>query len=106
MDQKERDTQRALGHMEEFRVEVMIPIKVNVRMTQVVEAVSEEDAIEKVKMIHDIIPDNELLHNTLSKARDYSNKAEFDTTVDRKYTARQLNKDLDNCDSGGLSGSI
>ena len=45
MDQKERDTQRALGHMEEFRVEVMVPIKVNVRMTYNVEAVSEEDAI-------------------------------------------------------------
>ena len=108
MDQKERDTQRALGHMEEFRVEVIVPIKVNVRMPQVVEAVSEEDAIEKMKIIHDIIPDREFLYNTLSKARDYGNGAKFDTTVDREYTARQLNKDLDgcSCDGGGSGRSI
>ena len=105
MDQKERDAQKALGHMEEFRVEVIVPIKAKVRMVQIVEAVSEEDAIEKMKMIHDIIPDRELLHNAQSKA--YGNKVEFDTTIDCKYTAKQLNKDLDDsCDSGGSCGSI
>jgi hypothetical protein len=109
MNQKERDTQRALGNMEEFRVIIMVPIKVNVRMVQNVEAVSEEDAIEKMKMIHDIIPDSELLSNALSKARDYDSKAEFDTTVDRVYKAQQLHKlkDCDTqCDSGGSGGSI
>lgn len=108
MDQKERDAQRALGHMEEFRVEVMVPIKVNVRMVQNIEAVSEEDAVEKMKMIHDIIPDRELLRNALVKAHDYGNKVKFDTTVDRVYKARQLHKDEGDlaCDSGGSGGSI
>lgn len=105
MDQKERDVQRALGHMEEFRVTAMIPIKVNVRIVQRVEAVNEEDAIEKMKMIHDIIPDHELLRDALSKAKDYSSKAEFDTTADRKYTAQQLSElKSEDCgceDSGG-----
>ena len=104
MDQKERDTQRALGHMEEFRVEVIVPIKVRVRMVQNVEAVSEEDAIEKVKMIHDIIPDRELLHNAQSKA--YGNKVEFDTTIDREYTAKQLKKDVNDLQCEGSCGSI
>lgn len=109
MDQKERDTQRALGHMEEFRVTIMVPIKVNVRMEQVVEAVSEEDAVEKMKMIHDIIPDSELLRNALSKVQNvFERKAEFDTAVDCVYKAQQLYKDEGDCacDGGGSGGSI
>lgn len=93
MDQKERDAQRALGHMEEFRVTMMIPIKVNVRMAQNVEAINEEDAIEKAKMIHDIIPDNHLLQDVISKvSKGFGNKVEFDTTVERKYEAQQMSK--------------
>lgn len=103
MDQKERDAQRALGTMEKFRVSATIPIKVNVRVMQNVEAVSEEDAIEKLKMLHDIITDNELLHNALSNVR--VSNAEFDTSVKRKYIAKQINSmplsSGDSCDSGG-----
>ena len=108
MNQKERDTQRALGHMKEFRVVVEIPIKVNVRMTQNVEAVNEEDAIEKIKIIHDIIPDTDLLRDALSKAQGHSinSDAAFDTSVDRKYTARQTSSggpfsSDDCCESAG-----
>ena len=111
MDQKERDAQRALGHMEEFRVVVIVPIKVKVRMVQNVEAVSEEDAIEKMKMIHDIIPAREFLRNALLKVKDYGNKAVLDTAVDCEYTAQQLNEPKEGegnpqCDGGSSGGSI
>ena len=104
MDQKERDTQRALGNMEEFRVSVVIPIKVNVQIAQNVEAVSEEDAIEQVKILHDIIPDIELLRDALSKAR--ASNAEFDTSVKRAYGAKSItsgpfgNYSCDNANGG------
>ena len=102
MNQKERDTQRALGNMEEFRVSVVIPIKVNVQINQNVEAVSEEDAIEKLKMLHDIIPDIELLRDALSKAR--ASRAEFDTSVKRTYEAESITSGLfDNCSADGIS---
>ena len=98
MDQKERDAQRALGNMEEFYVRITVPIKVTVQISQVVEAVSEEDAVEKMKVIHDILPDRELLQEALSKVqKNYGGKAEFDTTIERKYTASSINKQVDMC---------
>ena len=105
MNQKERDTQRALGNIEVFRVTVTIPIKVNVSMIQNVEAVSEEDAIEKMKMIHDIIPDNELLRDAVSKVKSFNSKAEFDVSIDREYTTRAPYNTGDDCDSGACESS-
>ena len=104
MNQKERDAQRALGHMEEFRVTIMVPIKVNVRMVQNVEAVSEEDAIEKMKIIHDILPDSELLRQALSKVENhFGTKLKFDELIEREYTAQLINKLKSMSTAGAMS---
>ncbi len=86
----------------------MVPIKAVVRIVQNVEAVSEEDAIEKAKMIHDIVPDDELLREAKSKVSGgFNNKVEFDTTINCKYTARHMSKPMNVImDSvAGLGGS-
>ncbi len=108
MNQKERDAQRALGNMEEFIVTVMVPIKVNVRMTELVEAVSKEDAIEKAKMIRDIIPNHKLLRDALSKAANgFDSKTEFDTLKECEYTAEGIMmKNAIGQSTNGCEGSI
>ena len=95
MKKNERDTQRALGNMEEYRVDVEIPIKLTVKMQQIVEAVSEEDAIEQLKTIHDIISNEQLLQDVVDTAIKSSykiRKKKFDDSTDRKYKAHLINR--------------
>ena len=106
MDQKERDAQRALGNMDTYQVTVSLPIKMTVKLTQNVEAVNEDDAIEKVKILHDIIPDRDLLRKAIEAATKYfyaDGERKFDPDKEREYSvqsnhSRQDAKDA--CDSG------
>ena len=92
MDQQERNTQRALGNMEEFCVTITIPIKVNVQITRNVMAVNDADAIEKVQLIHDIMPENELLREAISKVQGFGAKTTFDDSAEREYNVRMLTR--------------
>ncbi|KKM07138.1 hypothetical protein LCGC14_1736970 [marine sediment metagenome] len=92
MDQQERDAQRALGNLEEFRAIVTIPIKVKEKITRNVMAVSKEDAIEKIQLIHDIMPKNELLREATSKVQGFGNNTKFDDSTEREYDVKMLTR--------------
>ena len=96
MEEKETKVQKALGHTKHFNVMIEVPIKMIVRVTQQVEAVNKEDAIEKTKLIRSLVPKAAHLDDirqTLKRASYYGPDMEFDGDIECKYSAHEQYKD-------------
>jgi len=91
MDQKERDVQTAIGHMQTYYVRIGVPIQATVTVVKPVLAVNEDDAIKQAKNLLKIQPEFVLLDECRNqiKERFYSIKTDYDKNRELTFKLKE-----------------
>ena len=97
MNKKERTAQKAVGNLETFDVEIIVPVIATVRLSRQVTAVNEADAAEKAQTIIDFETEDTLKKYIKENFKGWRTEINIDYETGLKYKAQIQPR--------GLSGS-